>query len=819
MTPTSPFLSISWQGRRSQPIEGKEQLTRVIRARNESKRYALLGPFDDPRHIPPFGFSLADIGTVFQCDGQNPCAACRRLNRTECTFTPHPTDDDSPFRSSTTSQASGSKKRTEPSSTATRTSSSALASTVPEQSSSTASYFPQPGQDSPDKNVTLPDVKSEDVNAPRFAFAQKPDEVVDESADVHQMERMLEDRHGQLQYIGDSANLSFVQLLRMVVETICGPSAFTLDPDRHRTLETRSLPPGDGNIFHLLPTRDLADALVNAFFTNTFGLMQFFDEQTFNQSVDQCYKEVFATDRSWFAQFYMVLAIGFSLATPGPSNEEAEAIASIRSTHPFRSDEYFNAAKRLDDPMQDLDNANFQSVKLLALFALYMLCRSRRNAAYLLTGMAIRLSFSLGLHREETFVVFPEQEQNDRRNVWRSLYVMDCFLSISLGRPLAIGEVESASIQAHAAPDDMKFKGKATKFHTHICEPSLKATMRSCHFMGQVVRKVYYHRKVSLNTAQALASECRQWPKELPSYLHAHEASADDPRAAIAILHCNLLYCHSLLLLTRPFFLSLLSNEVQRDWLKMDVAPSQRPEDMKKLSDACIAAAMRTIPLVYHAYQGGYLSRLNPFATYSVFSAGLVISANEVTCSTTSPGALKAMVDAITILKYCGVEENQAERSAATLQALLDVIQKTSDRARMQLSYYEQKNVPGPPPPPTRPVPYLATSNSLFTNPVQQPFSPAGFSPATASASQLGEPWTSSNFESPPADSSASDFLDFDDFVPPALSEPLTSGVEDELSHDTIWNWPGSSSEGPAGHYPESDTFFRQLFPSADQQP
>ena len=649
-----------------------------------------------------------------------------------------------------------------------------------------------------------------------FGVGQVGDSTNDEEAEVHQMERMLEDRQGQLQYIGDSANVSFVQLLRMVVETISGPSAFTLDPDRHRTLETRSLPPTDGNVFHLLPTREVADMLVNAFFTNTFGLMQFFDEQTFYDLVTRSYKEMFAMDRTWFAQFYMVLAIGCCLATSRAGTREAEAIDGLRSAHPFKSDEYFNAAKRLNEPLHDLDNANFQSIKLLGLFALYMLSRARRNTAYIYTGTAIRLSYSLGLHREETFVVFPKAEQDERRKVWRSLFVLDCFLSISLGRPLAVGEVESAAILSHTAPDDLHRKGKVAA-HAHLCQPSLNATLRSCHFMAQVIRKVYYHRKVSIKAAQLLAHECRQWPKGLPSFLHAREASPEDPRAAIAIFHCNLLYCHSLILLTRPFFLNLLSNEVQHDWLKMDVKPSPRSGDIKNLSDACIAAAMRTIPLAHNAFQGGYLSRLNPFATYGVYTAALVICANEVTRSTGSQLALQAILDAIVILKYCGEDDSQADRSAVTLQAFLDVIQSLSNRNRFGMPYHEHKNLPGRPHSNTQHTSYPAVPNPLFTNNLQA-FSPtANFSPTSATP-RLGEPWTTSTFESPTADSSASEVLDFFNIGHPSLSEPLTSGPEDELNFDTLWNWPVASPQGQGDHFQEPDTF-RQLFPGTDQLP
>ena len=82
------------------------------------------------------------------------------------------------------------------------------------------------------------------------------------------MVRMLEDGSGRLIYIGDASTLSFLQLLRMIVETAVGPSPFTLDPERHKIIETPfSLPP-DTELTHLLPEKYTALILVDSFFVN-----------------------------------------------------------------------------------------------------------------------------------------------------------------------------------------------------------------------------------------------------------------------------------------------------------------------------------------------------------------------------------------------------------------------------------------------------------------------------------------------------------------------------------------------------------------------
>jgi hypothetical protein len=49
----------------------------------------------------------------------------------------------------------------------------------------------------------------------------------DEEAVIYSQSRMLQDPTGRVLYIGDSATLSFLQLLRMMVETVAGSSPFT----------------------------------------------------------------------------------------------------------------------------------------------------------------------------------------------------------------------------------------------------------------------------------------------------------------------------------------------------------------------------------------------------------------------------------------------------------------------------------------------------------------------------------------------------------------------------------------------------------------
>lgn len=70
-------------------------------------------------------------------------------------------------------------------------------------------------------------------------------------------------------YIGDSATLSFLQLIRTYVESIAGShNAFVMDPKRLKIVESTVTVPHDIRRTHLLPDWQTATVLVNSFFTN-----------------------------------------------------------------------------------------------------------------------------------------------------------------------------------------------------------------------------------------------------------------------------------------------------------------------------------------------------------------------------------------------------------------------------------------------------------------------------------------------------------------------------------------------------------------------
>lgn len=152
----------------------------------------------------------------------------------------------------------------------------------------TKGLFPEGQRDAPKAGLNIPGADSALVST--GSVSEK-----DEEAEVYNYTRMLQDPSGRLckflldmlsaehfksrkfsttnmrrssVYIGDSATLSFLQLIRMIVDNVAGPSPFTLDPRRHRIVENIITLPENIRHTHLLPDRQTANILVESYFTN-----------------------------------------------------------------------------------------------------------------------------------------------------------------------------------------------------------------------------------------------------------------------------------------------------------------------------------------------------------------------------------------------------------------------------------------------------------------------------------------------------------------------------------------------------------------------
>jgi hypothetical protein len=363
------------------------------------------------------------------------------------------------------------------------------------------------------------------------------------------------------------------------------------------------------------------------------GFIEIFDKHEFFRVLDICYMNPAEVSSSALCLVYLVLAIGLVLATPRPGSPEEIIINRLREDNLDWPEMFYRGAKLLGDPISGFEDADFWSVQALLLMAVYMLAISKRNAAYayygelqlinnsinrhvqqayfLNLGMAVRSAFALGLHREETAITYifgPEMLQA-RRSLWRTLFVVDRFLSASLGRPTAISDDDCSCDWLSSTPGPFRPDLVQATSMEAIHAVGIDAALRSSLAIGIILKKVYAKRKISTAFAQEMTSALKLWMPKLHPKLHWRNAFdiATVPGHGIAILHVNLLQCHTMILLTRPFFLYIITNASN------GTQSSTAGTKMERFAESCVVASYHTIYLVQRAFTEHYLPRRNPF--------------------------------------------------------------------------------------------------------------------------------------------------------------------------------------------------------------
>lgn len=275
----------------------------------------------------------------------------------------------------------------------------------------------------------------------------------------------------------------------------------------------------------------------------------------------------------------------------------------------------FAAAKSIGDPMTAFEDEGWSedgglwSVQTLALMSYFALLVSRRNAAYaycgrccpisrfwsktnIIVGMAIRSAHALGIHMaSRTDVLFTDQHVKLlRRNIWRSLFILDRFLAGSLGRPLAMSE-HACSQNSLQVPAVSSNHGRSRS--------ALDASVEVCDIIGQVLNRIYSSNRICAETAHGMMKDLEAWSRRNPSLTKISFPTAMDASTfARAWLKANILGYYANILLCRPFFLDLfMKTTVNEDGLIRTCMA--RPSRITcELSERCVFQSLQMIKLI-----------------------------------------------------------------------------------------------------------------------------------------------------------------------------------------------------------------------------
>ncbi|KAM4067217.1 fungal specific transcription factor [Hirsutella rhossiliensis] len=445
----------------------------------------------------------------------------------------------------------------------------------------------------------------------------EPPLAAEDETDVPREARLLCDAHGKLVFIGDCAPLSFFQSVRQLVTTRVGQnSAFAPESSRYSVLENaassstseaatsapdgrrrgRITGAGRGHGAPEVRPVDVAGA-VAAYLSMTTGLIDLFDRTRLVEdlvlwaNLDRCSGSgVGGDDDVASVVNYLVLAIGRLL-----DDEEL-------------SRAYFEHAR--DRAYASLSGCSLGvgTVQAFALVTIYMLCSCQLNGAFLFFGIAVRAAYSIGVHRTEVNARFGQDGHRQRDRLWKSLRVVDLFLSTSMGRPPATSDVD-CTVSYRCAPAD---EGGDL----------LDASVQILLITECIVLEVYSRRKISLQLTEGISRQLRDWSVRWLPHLKDVVAGRGDAQAVGA---CQVLasYYYAVMLVSRPFLMYELCRRLS------DGGSTPRralpTSGRTKLADACIDAASLMVDSILDLVDKGLLNVRVPLMVSWLFASSLVL--------------------------------------------------------------------------------------------------------------------------------------------------------------------------------------------------
>ncbi|KFY13974.1 hypothetical protein V492_02936 [Pseudogymnoascus sp. VKM F-4246] len=297
--------------------------------------------------------------------------------------------------------------------------------------------------------------------------------------------------------------------------------------------------PTNIELHNTLPTVD-EQTSINAYFSHIHSITPLLDETEFRKTWIRGQR----SDVPWVVLLNMVMALG-SLST-GEPNDQSHGI-------------YFLRAKKFLD-LEFLGNGCVESLQTLCLLGGYYLhFKNAPNIAHTIMGAAFRVAIALGLHREtgntrgQALTFGMNAMPETRRRIWWSLYCLDTWGSMTLGRPT----------QARWDSETMNVSSSSDLSSLEDCGLSLGYSQAFCRIATKVQHRFAQFSPITTGEIRVFDSEIQAWHARLPSILITPENCPAQLLTAQYFL-CNR-YFNLRLLIHRPVLLSYAHSLANRN--------------------------------------------------------------------------------------------------------------------------------------------------------------------------------------------------------------------------------------------------------------
>ncbi|TEA16123.1 Proline utilization trans-activator [Colletotrichum sidae] len=332
--------------------------------------------------------------------------------------------------------------------------------------------------------------------------------------------------------------------------------------------------------------------------------------------------------------------------------------------------EYFtHALNLLPDTHEE---GSILCVETLALIGYFMQNMNRRDAAFLYTGMALRMAISLGLHQEIGYTsasnplqgqdIDPASTNEDtrehRRRVWWSVYGLDRILSVKSGNPITIQDEDiGVDLPSRLLTEPEYCPAVVLRHYTELSR-----------ILGEIHNTIY--RKTSktapksgkrlMASVQKIIFDLSKWNTDLPDELRFDPARLSISRESVSTFAH---YYQCINMTARPLLFHVVQKRLQR--IRSSDNPLEKERDWKedlsqttiRVIEMCIGAAQDTIHMMTIAAQRDLVATYGYMDGEHVFSAAIVLVMVCVAFPTNSSNSL-AMCAGLDLLKGMGDRGN-----------------------------------------------------------------------------------------------------------------------------------------------------------------
>ncbi|KAF4986959.1 hypothetical protein FDECE_15677 [Fusarium decemcellulare] len=448
------------------------------------------------------------------------------------------------------------------------------------------------------RNTSPSTPRDAELTRPAIPAQQQQGMDAEDETEVQREARLVCDAQGKLIFVGDCAPLSFFQSVRQLVTTRVGQNAFAPQTSRYSVLENAPAHqsrrvPGDNRIPNICP--DDVPSAVSTYLSVATGLVDLFNDQRLLEDLMLWANLDHKPDDANTIINLLVLAIGIQM-----DNEEL-------------AQDYFEYAR--DRAYANLSgNLSVTTIQIFILITLYMLCSCQINGAFLFFGIAVRAAYSVGIHRTEVNARFGHEVHRQRDRLWKSLRVVDLFLSTSMGRPPATSDVDNTV--PYQSPADIADESPDL----------LNASVQIFLVLEGMVTEIYSRRKISLQLTEGISLQLRDWSARWLKKLKDIIANPDAQDRAQASGACQVLstYYYAVMLVSRPFLMYELCRRLS-DTSTTSNGRSSLTSGKSKLADACIDAASLMVDPILDLIQRGVLVGHVPVLVSWLFASSLVL--------------------------------------------------------------------------------------------------------------------------------------------------------------------------------------------------